>query len=247
MNLRTLGPLVASVMLLAPAASRADLAAYSQDFEGMSTADGSALSSDGWLVYANVFSSGGAYLYGYGPYPAPNGTGAFSGVASGEGGPAQGAKQMVVYSDYNNTGAHSGGQLVEANVFQQQIIGAADVGDTWKFSFEAKRGNLTAPSTAVAFIKTLDPSAGYATTGMTLIDMTSVGSDWGTFSASFQITAGAGQILQFGFANTATRFQGSGVLYDNISMAAVPEPSTYALMFAGLGLLGAAARRRAGR
>jgi uncharacterized membrane protein YdcZ (DUF606 family) len=36
----------------------------------------------------------------------------------------------------------------------------------------------------------------------------------------------------------------SGAVIDNLTIAAVPEPETYAMMLAGLGLLGVAARRR---
>jgi len=40
-------------------------------------------------------------------------------------------------------------------------------------------------------------------------------------------------------------FKGLGVVVDNVTVtAAVPEPQTYALLLAGLGLVGAAARRR---
>jgi len=41
-------------------------------------------------------------------------------------------------------------------------------------------------------------------------------------------------------------FKGNGVVLDNLTVAApVPEPETYAMLLAGLGLIGAAARRRA--
>lgn len=36
----------------------------------------------------------------------------------------------------------------------------------------------------------------------------------------------------------------SGVVLDNVSVTAVPEPQTYAMLLAGLGLMGAIARRR---
>ena len=35
--------------------------------------------------------------------------------------------------------------------------------------------------------------------------------------------------------------------FDNINVAAVPEPESYAMFLAGLGLLGFAARRRAAK
>ena len=47
----------------------------------------------------------------------------------------------------------------------------------------------------------------------------------------------------FGFLDT-TKGDNVGALLDNVSVTAVPEPETYALMLAGLGLIGFSARRR---
>ena len=114
----------------------ADVTSTSQDFEGLVQVDPASLTNAGWLVFANVFSSAGVYLYGYGPFPAPNGGPAFSAVSTGEGGPAQGAQGLVAYSDYNN-GDHANGNLNEANVFQERPgLAAGDVGD-YIFSFDA--------------------------------------------------------------------------------------------------------------
>ena len=81
-------------------------------------------------IFANVFAPGGVtYLYGYGVFPAPNSGPpfAFCTIAAGEGGPAQGAQQLVVFSDYNNVD-HGVGNIIESNVFQEQTIDAGDVG-----------------------------------------------------------------------------------------------------------------------
>jgi hypothetical protein len=250
MKLQTIAPLAVAFVLVVPLSSHAALVGYSQTFETLARSGAgygnSALSDDGWLIYANVFKTDGTYDYGYGPFLAPNGDVAFSGVAVGQGGPQQGDQQLLVYSDYNNSGAHGSGKLVEALVFQQQTVGAGDVGSTWTLRFDAgpfTPFTLEAPSTAMAFIKTLDPANGYQASGMSWVDMSAVDA-WGTHSISLTITAGAGQILQFGFANSATNYANSAVAYDNIVFAPVPELSTYALMLAGLGLLGFAARRR---
>lgn len=224
MKSRVTTVVAAAFLLCAPLAAQADLAIYSQNFEGLTQSAPGALSGDGWKVFANVFSPDHlTYYYGYGPFPAPNNAGGFCGIDF-TADPGQAAQDLVVYSDYNNPD-HGVGNQIEANVFQEQVIGAADVGNTWMFRFDAKHGNLEAPSTALAFIKTLDPGAGYATTNFITADMTSIPSAFGTYSLSITIVPGLiGQILQIGFANTASNYRGSGVFYDNIHWT--NEPGT---------------------
>jgi hypothetical protein len=189
---------------------------YSQDFEGLIQSDPDALANDGWLVFGNVFSSGGDYLYGYGPYPAPNNGAAFCQIVTGEGGPEQGDQQLVVFSDYENTD-HGVGDLIESNVYQEQTIETADLGAVWIFEFQAKLGNIEGSSTAMAFIKTLDPNNGYALTNFLTVDMTNIPTTWGGYSIPFRIDESLdGQLLQFGFMNTATDYEGSGIFYDNL-------------------------------
>ncbi len=216
MNKRTMvACTLVALACLTPAVGLA-LAPYSQDFEGLVLADPDALANDGWLVFGNVFDPGGGYLYGYGPFPAPNGTNAFCDIVTGEGGPDQGLQQLVVYSDYNNLD-HGVGDLIESNVYQEQTIEAGDVGSIWEFAFQAKLGNIAGSSTAQAFIKTLDPSSGYALTNFITADMTSIPVTWSGFSLYIRIDASLeGQILQFGFMNTATNYEPSGIFYDNV-------------------------------
>ena len=211
--------ILAGVLLcVVPTTSRADLAPYSQDFEGLVQADPAALANDGWLIFANVFGPDWSYWYGYGPFQAPNGGPGFCGIDVGQGGPDQGAQQLVVYNDYNN-GNHGDGSnaIIEANVFHEQTIGAADVGNTWVFEFDAKRGNIAAATTAAAFIKTLDPAAGYAMTNFIRVEMTNIPDTWDRYSISISIDPSLqGQLLQFGFVSWASRYEGSGIFYDNV-------------------------------
>lgn len=215
---------VSLLLCLVSTAGRADLTPYSQDFEGLVQADPAALASDGWLVYGNVFGPDWGYWYGYGPYPAPNGTPGFSSVAVGQGGPPQGDQQLVVYSDYNN-GNHGDGSnaIIEANVFHEQTIGAADVGATWRFEFDARRGDIGGASMAGAFFKTINPAAGYALTNYIPISLTGIPDAWGRYSLSIFIDSSLqGQLLQFGFINWASNYQPSGMFYDNIAFSRAP-------------------------
>jgi hypothetical protein len=68
---------------------------------------------------------------------------------------------------------------------------------------------------------------------------------WNHFSFDVTDLLAAGGTFQLRFANVANQaaFQ-TGVDAVSLSVTAVPEPGTWALTFAGLGLLGLAARRR---
>ena len=206
---------VAVLVALIPAVSSA-LAPYSQDFEGLVQADPDALANDGWLVFGNVFGLDWSYWYGYGPFAAPNTGAAFCAIAAGEGGPDQGLQQLVVFSDYENADHPSA--YIESNVFQEQMIDPVDVGAIYAFSFQAKLGNIEGSSTAAAFIKTLDPDDNYNTTNFITVDMTAIPTTWADYSLMIEIDGSLpGQILQIGFANTATNYDGSGVFYDNVN------------------------------
>ncbi len=203
---------IAVLICLAPAAGQA-LEAYYQDFDGMDLPSEGALLGDGWLVYANVFGYDWGWWYGYGAFAAPNDGAAFCAVVAGEG---MGAQSLSVYSDYNNANHVDG--IIESNVFQEQMITAGDIGEIWTFDFLAKMGNLAGSTTAEAYIKTLNPAAGYATTNHIKADMTTTPASWNTYSISISIDAGlVGQVLQFGFTNFARLYEGSGVFYDGVN------------------------------
>jgi hypothetical protein len=220
----------AALICLIPAAASAQIAGFSQDFEALNAASLTALGDDGWLVYGNVFAAGtGAFLYGYGADPAPNNPGApaFSNIVVGEGGAEQGAQQVSIFSDYENAGAHVAGDLVEANFYKEFTVGAGDIGKTWTFEFQAKMGDLVAPSTATAFIKTLDPLDEYTVTNNVTQDMTATPVDWTGGTLSLFIDAGlVGQLFQAGFANTATNYEASAIIYDNLVLTDSAVPPT---------------------
>ena len=138
MRSRATALLAAFVLAALIPASAFALTPYTQDFETYSLPGVGLLLGDNWLVYGNVFAPDGTtYLYGYGPYPAPNDGAAFCAIAAGQGGVDQGVLQLSVYSDYNNQD-HGLGRWIESNVYREQAVTSADVGQTWVFEFNAK-------------------------------------------------------------------------------------------------------------
>ena len=177
-----------------------------------------------------MFNGTGAFKFGFGPFPAPTTTGQISAIATGEGGPDQGSNQLLVFSNYDccgpgtsNEGHFNGTDLVETIVFQEiNPILAGDIGRTFTFEFDAKRGNIGGATTAQAFIRTLDPNAGFATTNNVVLDTTNIPANWATYSITLDLSDPdlVGQILQFGFSTVASNFEGAGNFYDNISFCA---------------------------
>jgi hypothetical protein len=244
---------LAATIAYSPTSSAA-LATYTQNFEGMTPNQGyppNDLSDDGWQIYGilyetNPYTGPAAILGEYGPYDAANGDpGSIQGVATGQGGPTQGDVVLAKYTDYNNQDGLAVG-YVAASTYQEQVIGAGDVGSIWRFSYDAKMGNLEADSSALAYILTQDFTAG--TEIFLSNDSTNLPVEWGRYSIDLLITPElVGDNLTFGFVATATGNNGSGVFYDNLNFdrVVVPVPAAVWLFGSGLlGLVGVARRRK---
>ena len=210
---------------------------YEQNFDTLDIAAPDALSQDGWLVFGNVFDASDVFLFPYGPFGAPNGGQGFSAIVDDQGGPAQDPQQLSIYSDYGccqpSNGHFNGTDLVESLVFQEpypnipgQTIPAEDIGKTLTFSFDAKNGSLAPPTTALAYIQTLDPGAGFNRTNFVTADMTSIGTTWSRYEISLDLTDPLliGQVLQFGFQSKTSNFADSQNVYDNILVTLSPTP-----------------------
>jgi hypothetical protein len=232
----------AAALLVAPA-SQAALATYTQSFEGLTGT--AALSGVGFKVYGTVFDGNtgvtppyGALRFSYGPFPAPNGGAGFSAIATGEGGVPQGLQYLNVYSDYNcctstNQGHFDGTapyDYVQSTVYQEQTIGAADIGTAWTLTFDTKQpsangcGTLPGDSVCIAFIKTLDATNN--TTNLITFDATTVSNaSWSTHVLAISLSDPllSGQRLQFGFTSTSRQFHNTGVFYDNLSFAVATD------------------------
>ncbi len=248
--------LALSIAMLLPLAAQADLTTYTQNFNGMNTADSGLgptdLADDGWLAGANVFDAAGNFQYNYFSFPAPNGGPAFSAVATGNGGPNQAPNYVNIYSDYNN-GDHGNGLYIDALVFQEQTIGTDDLGTTATFTFDyLKNPDASAnfaDTTTFAWVKVLDSLGGsFATLGVTEFETTAASTTTWAEGQSIDLaidSAWDGQLLQFGFRSYATGFNDSGIFYDNLTFSnasAIPEPAS--AMLIGLGCVGFGLRRR---
>ena len=173
-----------------------------------------------WVFYVNAFN-GGNFAYGYGPFPLKVSNEQIANI-SDEVGANQGAQVLNIFSDYSNPD-HDNSFDIQANAFREFVIQADDVG-VFRFEFDAKRpveGAIEAPGTAAAFVRLLDPAANFNTVYADEVDTTSIGTDeYSTYGIEVTIdgTEQAGLLIQFGFTNTATDYNASGVLYDNVSV-----------------------------
>ncbi len=204
--------------------SYAELAFYRQNFEAMTPGQGwppNDLSEDGWLIFgiewdANPYPDPGSanQVAFYGPFEAADGEpGSIQALATGEGGPNQGDIALVKYSDYNN--ANQTIRYIQALTYQTRTIEIGDVG-LWRFTYDAKIGNLEGDSSAFAYIQTVDPELFFQKQFVSN-DTTTLPVVWGTYNLELLIDETMlGDILNFGFSATATNYAGSGVFYDNI-------------------------------
>ena len=225
MYLRFLSLAIFTVLLLGSNAS-AQLTNFSEDFEGLDRTSPTALSDAGWQGAASGLTPSGGFQF-FAGFVAPNNIDApqlsvVSDTASG-GAPPVGNQGLVVFSDYNSD-IHSGNpafSLLIINIFQERTIAADDIGNTIEFSWIAD-GNPAPPTgdtITEAFLLTLDPNDNFNATNDLAFDTTTTADGaLAMNSLTLDLTDPQleGQILQFGFRNTAGGFNGSAVDYDNV-------------------------------
>ena len=109
------------------------------------------------------------------------------------------------------------------------------VGQKYQFSFELA-GNFQGGTAIKDLSVNIGPSGLYSfnTTGKSAGNM-----GWTTYNTTF-VAVSSATVLSFA-SNTRGAY---GPAIDNVSVTAVPEPESFAMLLAGLGLMGMIARRR---
>jgi hypothetical protein len=140
-------------------------------------------------------------------------------------GALEGANMLIV----------NGGLDSSQGVFWSQTLSLS--AGSYDFSAAAASTYPTNPSHVVA-IATINGND-YSLGGVQLGSST----QWDTFTGTLNLQSAASVTIKL--KNLSTDYTGNDFAVDQISLtSAVPEPETYAMMLAGLGLVGFAARRR---
>ena len=218
--------------------------------------------AEGWVGYMNVFDnnagSQGGYVFGSGwglgdlkTTVGVSNTGTYQGdllvlepnfntYSNSLNGNDNDRAFWTNSTDNGVTAGAAGNKFMEANTFVETAsISTASAA----FSGTVNSNTLAGGYTAIAFIKVLNPSNGYSQDVFQTANLVS----GLTFNVTADLTAHQGKLLQLGFmvsglnANPAGSYGSATVTVD---AAAIPEPSSFALIGAGIALFAASSRRR---
>ena len=221
--------------------------------------------ADGWQGYLNAFSTGtgivgNGYIFGSGWGLAdvrstvvnevagttigdqlrlePN----YNTYANSLGGGDGDRAFWTNSSDGGATAGPLGNKFLEANTFSETAsISASSV----NFSGTVDSNTLAGEFTAIAFIKVLNPGNGYSIDVFETFNLNS----GAQFSLNADLSTHVGKILQVGYAVYGTNSNpantaANGSVLVTVTAAAIPEPSSFALIGAGVALFAASSRRR---
>lgn len=133
----------------------------------------------------------------------------------------------------NNTCIDLDGSSNNAGILSKSISVTAGQTYTLSFDLAGNQRNHPIPSSVD------DVTVTFGSASQTLAGIVSA-APWQTHSLSF--TAATSGSVSLSFANAGG--DNGGAVLDNVRVTAVPEPETYAMLLAGLSLVGALARRK---
>ncbi len=201
------------------------ISTYSSDFESPLLADMVGDTDVEDFKIGNIVNGGAGWFPGTFGAPANYNNG-FSRIVPGEGDLAQGDQQLSIFNDYNSFGAfgtNPPGTSVQSFVTRDVgTVGAGDEGVTYRFSFDAKLGNIESPWQAEAFVKVLKQSdASYIELANNTFDSDAILTvDWAGGFIELVIDSGmVGELVQLGFNSTSTDYGPTGVFYDNLDFS----------------------------
>jgi len=205
--------------------------------------------ADGWQGYMNVFSTGSGTVGSGFIFGSPWGLSAAQTTIENDVAGTTIGDQLRLEPNYNaynasdsfwSNGSGGGNKFMEANTFSET---ASIVAPSVNFSGTVDSYTLAGEFAAIAFIKVLNQNNGYSTDLFATVNLTS----GAQFSLDADLSTHVGKILQVGYAvygtnaNPANTVANGSVL---VTVTAIPEPSSFALIGAGAALFAASSRRR---
>lgn len=231
----------ASVLALLLAASGAQAAVTNGSFASLSgwsaVGDVSAQGSRAWLTTASLGFED--------DFPATAGLFNLSGISAvGIGSPAEVETLISLAPGTLDPDMSNGIAAYEGSALQQSFIAGA--GDTLSFQWQLFSNEGQGGMADYAFIVIDGQKVDLASAAAASTTSGVFGFAYESGIASYSYTFGQGgqHTLAFGVADVNDYNVTTALAIDNVQLTAVPEPEQYALMLAGLGLIGAAARRR---
>jgi len=220
------------MVVLSATTATAQLSNFLQDFEGLDRTDPNVLVADGFVFFAS--STGGTPAFP--DFTFFSETGVQNNIES---------PNITVVSDVPSGGDPPAGNqgLV---FFTDTASGLFLDSTTVTFDFLAEQNAFppTGDALVEGFLLTLDPNNGFALTNEDAVDITATPDSPTGFQLSLELTDPAlvGQTLQFGFRNSASDLEGSGIDLDNLAFVVtppggvaptIPEPSSMVLLALG--------------